>query len=157
MNDHLEGLAYSLNRTGFPHVAGPVIAGLVGEIAGEVPQAISRDEPIPRPINWKERRIAKRHVFSSKSRGVCYKNTCDLGQKIALELVDISETGIQFVAQIVLAKNQEILILLEGLRHLRPIKAPGAVVRCVALPDNAFKIGVRFNKYLSYKDLTYLT
>jgi hypothetical protein len=156
VNVDVMGVVASVDRAGRPRTAGSVSVFVVGEVVAEISPAISRVEPIM-GTNWKERRIARRRPFASKAKGACYKNTCDLGRNIAVKLVDVSETGIQLVAKMELVKNQEILILLEGLRHMRPIKAPGAVVWCVPSSDNNFVIGVRFHKYLAYRDFTYLT
>jgi hypothetical protein len=105
----------------------------------------------------KNRRNATRRPAKGKIKIVCYKGTLDLGENIAVKLLDVSETGIRLLVKIGLDDAQELLILLEGQHHMRPVRSFGNVIWCVPSDGGNSVVGVRFTKYLSYKDFTYLT
>ena len=105
----------------------------------------------------KNRRIAVRRPFKGKVKVTCYKGLLDLGRNIAVKLLDVSESGMCLTVNIALEKSQEVLILLESQRHARPIRTPGVVMWCIPSDEGNWKVGIRWNKYLSYADFTHFT
>ena len=105
----------------------------------------------------KNRRIAARRPFKGKIKATCYKGLLDLGQNIAVKLLDVSESGMSLTVSIALEKPQEVLILLESQRHASPIKTPGVVMWCIPSGQGNWTVGIQFGKYLSYANFTHFT
>ncbi len=114
-------------------------------------------EPSSKEPSQKNRRIAMRRPVKGKVKVVCYKGSLDLGANIAVRVLDVSETGLRVLLTTALEKGQEVLIVLEGQGHMRPIKNPGRVVWSVPTEDAQFATGIQLDKYLKYKDLSHLT
>lgn len=115
--------------------------------------SVSASQPAPQ-----NRRAFQRRRPRGKLKVLCYKGTHDLGENLALSVADVSESGVRLHVKIELPKGQDVLLLLEGREHTRPLKTAGRVVWCRPLPEeNKFHIGVQLTNYLHYRDLLKMT
>jgi hypothetical protein len=102
----------------------------------------------------------RRHSIRRRPRGAtrvaCFKGSMGLGTNLALELLDVSETGVRLRVREPLDLKQELQVELTGLVHRRPVKLAAAVIWCVPAADGSYCVGARFSKYLRYADLQQL-
>src|SRR6516165_5309370 len=68
------------------------------------------------------RRSSRRFTVTGPARIECRKGTLGLGQSLNLNTLDIAETGVRLVRKEVVAKGQEMEVLVEGGGIVRPIK-----------------------------------
>jgi hypothetical protein len=108
------------------------------------------------PSLSKNRRGAVRRRPKRASKVFCYKGTFGLGRNLALELLDISESGIRLRIKEGLPEGQVVEIQLLGLAQRVPVKMVGTVMWSVAAADGSHCIGARFDKSLRYGDLQLL-
>ncbi len=109
-------------------------------------------EPAPSQPR-KNRRASRRRSAKRSAQVVCYANSLGLGPNIALTLDDVSETGARVRVSVPLPPRQEIEINLSGMGHRRPVKILAEVIWCVPTAEGAFLAGLKFQRYLSYRDL----
>jgi len=107
----------------------------------------------PRP----ERRGAVRQFASSYARVECRQGTLGLGPDLAAACVDISEAGIGLVVTESLDPGQEVELLFDAPGFARPLKRAAQVVWSAAAEGGGWRVGLRFDKALSYNDLQRLT
>jgi len=104
----------------------------------------------------KNRRRALRRRPKRASKVACYKGSLGLGHNLAMELLDLSETGIRLRLKEPLPQGQAVEIQLLGLGHRAPLKVEATVIWTVAAADGSHCIGAHFNKRLSYGDVQLL-
>ena len=105
----------------------------------------------------RNRRAFHRRQPKGKVKITCRRGAADMGPNLALELLDLSETGVRLVVQAELKEKTEVSIGVEALVHRRPIVRTGRVVWCLPTADERFCIGVRLDKYLPYQDIRMLS
>jgi len=103
------------------------------------------------------RRACVRREPRGRFKVWCRKGSTGLGPNLALDLLDVSQTGACLVVREPLEPGQEVHIALLGQGHLRPVVTLADIIRCKSLPDGHYEIGVRFRKLLRYADLQHLT
>jgi hypothetical protein len=108
------------------------------------------------PTDQKNRRRVLRRRPKHASRVACYKGPLGLGANLALELLDLSESGVRLRIKEALPCQQEVEVQLIGLGHSKPVKLRAVVAWCVPAADGSCCIGARFDKGLRYADLQYL-
>ena len=104
----------------------------------------------------KNQRLARRLKAKSSAKMQATRNWLGLGPNIALQVLDLSESGIRFMAREALEIGREFELTLEG-PGTRPVRHLARVVWCVAAQDNTFVVGAKFEKYLPYPELLTLT
>jgi hypothetical protein len=85
-----------------------------------------------------------------------FRGTLGLGRNLALELVDVSLSGAKLRVAEQFRPGEEVTVELLGQGHLRPVRLLALVVWCQPAPP-AFRIGITFEKVLSYSDFLHLT
>ena len=106
---------------------------------------------------FKNRRGTLRRNPRPRLKVLCYKGSLDIGQNIAVSLLDVSESGVRMIVKTALDINQQINFSLQGPIHMRPLSSAGRVVWAVPTADGNCCIGVRLDKYLRYQDILGLT
>ena len=99
------------------------------------------------------RRAAARRSPKRTTQVICYANALGLGPNIAVALLDVSESGARLKVKVPIELNKEIEINLTGIGHRQPLKVIGQVVWCVPIEGGSHAIGVKFVRYLPYRDL----
>jgi hypothetical protein len=103
------------------------------------------------------RRNFLRRLASSKIKVICRKGNLDMGPNLAKAVLDISESGVRLVLKAPIEVGQYVSVSLEGVLHMRPIVCTGKVVWTAELAEGGYCVGVRLEKYLTYKDIRLLT
>jgi hypothetical protein len=103
------------------------------------------------------RRLSVRKRPRGQAKVACYRGAMDVGNNLALALVEVSEEGARLAVRDELPPRQEVTLVLQGQGHLRPVRVTAAVVWCRAEGDGRFLAGVRFDRRLAYSDLLNLT
>ncbi len=80
-----------------------------------------------------------------------------LGANFAVQLLDISEGGVRAIVKSELAEKQEVEVLLSGYGVNKATKRMGVVSWSIKLDSGEFAVGVRFDKHLSYRDVSALS
>jgi hypothetical protein len=110
-------------------------------------------DPTPaRPNRRRFRRLKTRRTIKAYcSRGLP-------GQKanLALEILDLSETGIRLLLKEPLRKDHHVELNLELITNRMPFRVQGRVVWCVAAADWTHCVGVQFYNPLGYGDFRML-
>ncbi|MCS7167820.1 MAG: PilZ domain-containing protein [Gemmatales bacterium] len=93
-------------------------------------------------------------------RGRCvvhlFRGTFGLGRNVALELLDVSLSGIKLRLSEPLRVGEEVTLQLLGQGHLRPVKTVARVIWC--RPEHAtYVAGLAFEKLLTYADFLHIT
>ncbi len=96
---------------------------------------------------------ARRAPARGTSRVCCHRGTLGVGPNLAVQVLDLSETGIRLLVRQGMEPGEEIEIGLEGLNHPRPLRLPAQVVWSVAAAGGGYCIGVQFQRRLTYADL----
>jgi hypothetical protein len=109
-------------------------------------------EPQPR----RNRRLTRRKPPRGKVRVACYRGTHDLGPNLASGLLEVSESGARLKLRSALDAGQEVMLLLEGQGHLRPLRMPGNIIWCAATTEGTFLAGVRFQRQLPWSELQHI-
>jgi hypothetical protein len=104
----------------------------------------------------KNRRRALRRCPKRATRVACFRGDLGLGPNLALELLDVSETGVRVRVRESLENGKPVEIQLTGLAHPRPFKLLARVIWCVPAADGSFCVGARFDKGLRYGDVQLL-
>jgi len=103
-----------------------------------------------KPPSGHNRRAASRSRTKPASKVTCITGKYGLGPNDALELLDVSETGVRLIVQSPLTAGQEVKIGLEALAARRPTTVSAQVVWCVPLADGTHCIGARFDRPLEW-------
>jgi hypothetical protein len=103
----------------------------------------------------------RRSFIRRRSRGkvkvTCFKGNSDLGVNLAVNVADISESGVLLLLKISLDKGQAVTLFLEGREHTRPVKVHGKVAWCLPMEQDTFRVGVRLDSYMRYQDVLKIT
>ncbi len=110
----------------------------------------------PKP-QGRERRVARRRQPKGGTRVACRKGTLGLGQNIAVQVLDLSETGIRLMVRTALATGDDVEFELVTCGQPRPIKLVARIAWAVPASDGNYCIGARFEKELKYRDLLQMT
>jgi hypothetical protein len=103
-------------------------------------------------LSKKNQRLARRLPAKTSSKIQATRNWLGLGPNIALQILDLSESGIRLLVREAMEVGREFEITLEG-PGSRPARHLARVIWCVAAQDNTFVVGARFDKYLPYPEL----
>jgi hypothetical protein len=103
------------------------------------------------------RRRTRRCQANGQTRTECRKGTFGFGRNVAVNVLDLSETGARLVVRTPLDRGDEVELLLAGHGLTKPLRQLGKVVWSLPLPDDCHAIGVAFDKPLPYVTLQRLT
>ncbi len=104
----------------------------------------------------REKRASRRHSPKGTTRAKVTRSALGLGPNIALDVLDLSETGVRLLLKEDLKRGQEFEVVLES-AACRPVKTVAEVIWSLATADGKFCVGARFVKLLSYRDLQALS
>lgn len=104
-----------------------------------------------------DRRSSKRKKAKGKVKVECRRGATGLGPNLALELLDVSQTGASLMVGPGLAIGDEVEIQISSTTMFRPLKLLGVVVRLGPQTANRFMAGVHFQKQIPYSDMNNLT
>lgn len=100
------------------------------------------------------RRASQRRASRPSARVKCHLGPMFLGRNILKSLVNISETGLQFVCVQELLKGMELEFLITSPGNGKEIKRIADVAWCQPNADTeTYLVGVHFRRILSYNDL----
>ena len=80
-----------------------------------------------------------------------------LGANLATGFLDISLSGVQLLSRDPLRPGDEVEVVLEGYGFRGSIRRVGEVRWTIPVDSGGCRVGVRFAKYLTYRDLQNLT
>jgi hypothetical protein len=103
------------------------------------------------------RRVDNRIAPRARVKVECRKSSGGLGQNLATELIDLSQFGAKITSKAELVTGQEVEIILLSAALQKPVKVLANVVRSEELKNGAFRLGIRFQKSVSYGELRLLT
>jgi hypothetical protein len=101
----------------------------------------------------RNRRLSPRRLPKVRVRVVCRKGCFDLGQNVAVSLLDVSEEGARLVLKELLPVKQEVTVGLQGPNHRTPVSRVGTIVWSVPTAESGYCVGISFQKRLPYCDL----
>lgn len=107
--------------------------------------------PSTRTIN---RRTVKRKVARQSTSIEVRKGALGLGPNLAIRLLDISESGVRVIVKSALEIDDKIEVSLTTL-GVKAIKRIATVSWTAAVESGGFAVGCGFEKYLTFRDLTY--
>jgi hypothetical protein len=113
---------------------------------------ISSKTETPKSTN---RRVSPRRAARGKVE--CRVGAVGQGRNVADVLEDISQTGARLVVTDAIVPGRRVELRFSGWGHARPLVITGKVVWCALADDEAYRIGVRLEKNLSYEDLQMLS
>jgi hypothetical protein len=87
----------------------------------------------------------------------CRKGLLGIGPDLALALLDLSQAGASLLAKEALGPKQPVVVELYGVAYPKEVHVPGRVARCAPAPEGAYRVAVRFERYLTYAELQCLT
>jgi PilZ domain-containing protein len=112
---------------------------------------------MPTSASLKNRRISVRRAARKSSRITCRKGCLGLGPNLAIQMLDLSESGVRFVSKIELKVGEQIEVGMLAPGGIREILRTAAVVWTLPTADGSFCIGAAFEKRLEYAMLTDLS
>ena len=92
----------------------------------------------------------------STAKVECRRGSFGLGPNLAVELLDISETGIGLILNVPLKPRDEVEVVIPGHGQRKTIKQIARVCWCLQLQDNRFCAGLTFDKWLPFADVQYV-
>jgi hypothetical protein len=96
------------------------------------------------------RRASRRLPPKGQVRVECRKGAYGLGKNIAVQVLDLSETGVRLIVNTPLAKNNDVEVTFGGASYMAPIKRVGRVVWTVPTEKELQAVGVNFSPPLDY-------
>ena len=103
------------------------------------------------------RRSALRKAARKSIRLQCRHGALGLGANMASSYTDISENGLQLLTKDVLKLSEEVEVLLEGYGMRSAIRRIGVVRWVVPLEGGGSRAGVRFTKFISFREVQNLS
>jgi hypothetical protein len=110
-------------------------------------------EPPSRP----NKRLSRRRLPKDAIRVICQKGTLELGPNLALALLNLSEDGACVLLKEALKPREDVVLNLETVISLRPVKCPGQVAWCQPVGDGTYSVGIRFERRVPWLELLNLT
>jgi hypothetical protein len=102
------------------------------------------------------RRSSRRLPPRGKVKIKCRKGSLDLGDNLAVEILDVSETGARLQLKKGLPLEVEVLLTFEASNSGRRIQRLAQVAWCSTDAEGAITGGFRFDKPLTYADLDHI-
>jgi hypothetical protein len=107
--------------------------------------------------NPKNRRSAMRKPARRSIRLQCRHGSMGLGANVASSFQNISETGVQLLTKDTLILGEEVELILEGYGIPGTIRRIADVRWTVPLEGGGCRAGVRFQKFISFRDVQNLS
>lgn len=109
--------------------------------------------PAPRtPAPTKNQRRSRRQAPKSCTRIIAYSNAFGFGKNVALQILDVSETGIRLLVKRDLPVGLEFEIKLES-AGTNSVKTTATIVWSIQATDGQWVVGASFAKPINYRDL----
>jgi hypothetical protein len=102
------------------------------------------------PAQRQNRRASRRLAPKAQLKVECRKNSMGLGHNVAVQVLDVSETGIRLIVKAPLDKHKEVEIILAGTSFMAPIKRIARVVWVVPTENDCHAVGLTFSPPLDY-------
>jgi hypothetical protein len=103
------------------------------------------------------RRRSPRKQPKRSTKVRCVPNRHGLGDNVAVQVLDVSETGVRLILRQAATVGQEVEVVLEATTDRRPHKLVAQVIWCVPTADGTYCVGAHFEKPLPYAALQALT
>jgi hypothetical protein len=87
----------------------------------------------------------------------CRRGSLGLGANLASTFTDISESGLQLTTLVSIKSGEEVELVFEGYGMRTPIRRIGEVRWVENIESGGCRAGIRFQKYISYRELQMLT
>jgi hypothetical protein len=107
-------------------------------------------EPLKRAPSRPDRRASRRRTPRGCVRIECRKGAYGFGRNISKQFLDLSETGVRLLVSAELKAGDEAEILITGVGSLKQIKRISKVVWAFKTGEDAYCVGLRFEKPLAY-------
>lgn len=101
----------------------------------------------------RNRRNFPRRRPRSTAKLECRRGSLGLGANVAVDLLDISESGMRLVVRSGLQPHDEVEIVLQDYGQRSAVKRLASVCWCLPLQDGRFCVGVSFEKWISFADI----
>lgn len=102
--------------------------------------------------SYRNRRSAMRRIPRGTVKFECRKGAMGLGPNLAVDIGNLSETGISIYLKIPLDKKQEVEILMQG-HGVANLKRLGNVVWCREVEKDKYFVGIHFQKVVAYAEI----
>jgi hypothetical protein len=96
-----------------------------------------------------EKRASRRHPPKGSTRAKATRNSLGLGPNVAVNVLDVSQTGVRLLAREDVPCGQEFEVVLESAAS-RQVKMIAQAIWSVATADGRFCVGARFTTPLTY-------
>jgi hypothetical protein len=103
------------------------------------------------------RRMHPRYAPRAKVKIECRKGSSGLCANVAMALLDLSQFGAQITTKSEMTVGQEVEITLVAPAFQKPLKMLANVMRAEGMKDEGYKMGLRFQKPITYAELRLLT
>lgn len=100
----------------------------------------------------KNRRRSVRRAARNSVKAECRKGAYGLGADLAVQLLDLSDSGIRLIIKQALDIRAEVEIIIGGYGMRQPLKRLGNVRWLIALEGGLFGVGIEFQKHLPYRE-----
>jgi hypothetical protein len=109
------------------------------------------------PKKAANRRGGMRKPGRKNVRLQCRHGALGLGPNVAASFSDISESGVQLLTRDVLKLGEEVEVILEGYSIGSAVRRIGDVRWVVPLEGGGSRAGIRFQKFISYREVQNLS
>ena len=101
----------------------------------------------------KNRRTWRRKKPRSTAKADCRKGTLGFGPNLALEILDISESGMGLILKKPVNPLDEVEVVLRNFVQAKTIKQIARVIWCLPMQDGRFCVGLKFQRWVTYADV----
>jgi PilZ domain len=103
------------------------------------------------------RRGTLRRNLRFKPRVECRKGTQGIGRNLAVECLDISQTGASLLVTQELPAETEVEVCLTSHGRPKPVRTAALVIRCIPAEEGKYTLSVRFERPLDYATFQQVT
>ncbi len=104
----------------------------------------------PTPAVSKNRRQWPRKKPRSTAKVECRRGTLGLGPNLAVELLDICESGVGLMLKSAVNLDEEVEVVIRDFGQSKAIKQVARVCWCLPQPGDRFVVGLQFDTYVAY-------
>lgn len=105
--------------------------------------------PTQKQIN---RRRSMRRRARTSVKAECRRGTLGFGPNLAIDVLDLADTGIRILVREALEELAEVEIIMTSYGIRQPLKRAGLVRWVVKLENGSYCIGVEFQKPITFRD-----
>ncbi len=100
----------------------------------------------------KNRRRSQRRAPRNSVKAECRKGAYGFGKNLAVQTLDLSESGIRMIVSECIDLATEVKIVIDGYGMNKALKHSGIVRSVAKLENGRFSIGIEFHKQIPYRD-----